>query len=125
MALRLQSLFGLFVFVFLAFLIGRMRGSKTIPWRVILWGIALQFIFGAEGVPGAGPLTWGDREVANRMRGYWINFAKTGNPNGPDLPHWDAAADRDRLLLITNDRIASGDDPWSDRLDRLASESRK
>jgi para-nitrobenzyl esterase len=59
------------------------------------------------------------------MRGYWINFAKTGNPNGPDLPRWDAAADRDRLLLITNDRIASGDDPWSDRLDRLASESRK
>ena len=88
-------------------------------------GRELQFIFGAEGVPGAGPLTWGDREVANRMRGYWINFAKTGNPNGPDLPHWDAAAGRDRLLLITNDRIASGDDPWSDRLDRLASESRK
>lgn len=88
-------------------------------------GRELQFIFGAEGVPGAGPLTWGDREVATRMRGYWINFAKTGDPNGPDLPHWDAAGDRDRLLLITNDRIASGDDPWSDRLDRLASESRK
>ena len=88
-------------------------------------GRELQFIFGAEGVPGAGPLTWGDREVATRMRGYWINFAKTGDPNGPDLPHWDAAADRDRLLLIKNDRIASGDDPWSDRLDRLASESRK
>ncbi|MCK1740015.1 carboxylesterase family protein [Bradyrhizobium sp. 139] len=83
-------------------------------------GRELQFIFGAEGVPGAGLRTWEDRAVANRMRSYWINFAKSGNPNGPDLPHWDAAADGDRLLLITNDRIASGDDPWTERLDRLA-----
>src|SRR2546423_5311604 len=47
MALRLQSLAGLFAFTFLAFLIGRMRGARKIPWRVIVWGIALQFIFGA------------------------------------------------------------------------------
>jgi para-nitrobenzyl esterase len=83
-------------------------------------GCELPFLFGVEGVPGAGLLSRGDREVASRMRAYWTNFAKTGDPNGPDLPHWDTAADRDRLLLITNDRIASGDDPWSERLDRLA-----
>src|SRR4051812_31745826 len=44
---RLQSLFGLVVFTFLAFLIGRVRGGKTIPWRVIIWGTILQFAFGA------------------------------------------------------------------------------
>jgi CNT family concentrative nucleoside transporter len=44
---RAQSLFGLFVFVFLALLIGRLRGSKIIPWRVIIWGIILQFAFAA------------------------------------------------------------------------------
>lgn len=82
-------------------------------------GRELQFIFGAEGMPGAGILSRGDREVASRMRAYWINFAKSGDPNGPDLPQWDAAAGSDRLLLITNDRLASGDDPWSERLDRL------
>jgi para-nitrobenzyl esterase len=80
-------------------------------------GRELQFIFGVEGVPGAGILSRADREVANRMRAYWINFAKSGDPNGADLPHWDAAAGSDRLLLITNDGIASGDDPWSERLD--------
>ncbi|MDA9404615.1 carboxylesterase/lipase family protein [Bradyrhizobium sp. CCBAU 45389] len=88
-------------------------------------GRELQFIFGAEGVPGAGILSRRDREVASRVRGYWINFAKNGDPNGPDLPRWDAAADRDRLLLIANDRIASGDDPFAGRLDRLADESKK
>jgi len=83
-------------------------------------GRELQFIFGAEGVPGAGIFSRADREVAGRMRSYWINFARSGDPNGPGLPDWDSAAGRDRLLLITNDRIASGDDPSADRLDRLA-----
>ncbi|MGY3038338.1 para-nitrobenzyl esterase [Bradyrhizobium sp. USDA 4354] len=87
-------------------------------------GRELQFIFGAEGVPGAGILSRRDRAVASRMRAYWINFARSGDPNGPDLPRWDAA-DGDRLLLITNDRIASGDDPLAERLDRLAGEGRR
>ena len=83
-------------------------------------GRELQFIFGAEGVPGAGILSRRDRELASRMRAYWINFARNGDPNGPELPRWDAAAGSDRLLLITNDGIASGDDPLAERLDRLA-----
>ncbi|RXH11778.1 esterase [Bradyrhizobium guangzhouense] len=88
-------------------------------------GRELQFVFGAEGVPGAGIFSRRDREVANRMRSYWINFAKSGDPNGAELPHWDAAADRDHLLLIANDHTASGDDPLLERLDRLARESGK
>ncbi|WP_027529612.1 carboxylesterase/lipase family protein [Bradyrhizobium sp. WSM3983] len=88
-------------------------------------GRELQFIFGVEGVPGAGIFSRRDREVANRMRAYWINFAKSGDPNGTELPQWDAASDRDHLLLIANDRITSRDDPWSERLNRLAGGSKK
>ena len=44
---RLQSLFGLFVFTLIALLIGRIRGARKIPWRVITWGTILQFVFGA------------------------------------------------------------------------------
>ena len=29
-----------------------------------------------------------DRTVAEQVSSYWTNFAKTGNPNGPDLPEW-------------------------------------
>lgn len=87
-------------------------------------GRELQFVFGAEGVAGAGILSRSDREVASRMRAYWINFARSGDPNGAGLPRWDAAGG-DRLLLITNDGIASGDDPLAERLDRLANEVRK
>ena len=65
-----------------------------------------------------------DQQLSEAMSAYWINFARSGDPNGSDLPRWDAAKG-DRLLLITNDRIASGDDPLAERLDRLAGEGRK
>jgi CNT family concentrative nucleoside transporter len=44
---RAQSLFGLGAFCVIAFLIGRLRGAKTIPWRVVIWGLILQIAFGA------------------------------------------------------------------------------
>ncbi len=56
---RLQSLLGLFVFIFFAFAVGQLmvrRWAKTaplagptvrqpFPWRAVGWGVALQFIF--------------------------------------------------------------------------------
>lgn len=31
-----------------------------------------------------------DDEVTRLVKGYWVNFAKTGNPNGEGLPEWPA-----------------------------------
>src|SRR5688500_5811718 len=42
---RAQSLVGLVAFMLIAFAIVRERWARTIPWRVIVWGIVLQFAF--------------------------------------------------------------------------------
>lgn len=44
---RGQSLLGLFVFLLVAFAIGRLRGARSVPWRIVIWGVALQFAFGS------------------------------------------------------------------------------
>jgi para-nitrobenzyl esterase len=50
------------------------------------------------------PWTDTDRKVADIVSSYWVNFAKTGDPNGAGLPQWspyDPASDQ--LMNITGD----------------------
>src|SRR5260370_3215015 len=37
-----------------------------------------------------------DRALAERISSYWVNFAKTGDPNGKNLPTWPRFRDRDQ-----------------------------
>ena len=58
-------------------------------------------IFEGPGNPGnfgyrVGPL---DRAYANLVRGYWVQFAKTGDPNGEGRPGWPALTPGNDLLL--------------------------
>ncbi|PKP97224.1 MAG: hypothetical protein CVT74_14735 [Alphaproteobacteria bacterium HGW-Alphaproteobacteria-13] len=46
------------------------------------------YIFGTLDKSEASTFTDADVAVAKTMQGYWLNFVKTGNPNGADLPQW-------------------------------------
>ena len=41
-----------------------------------------------------------DREVASLMSDYLVNFVKTGNPNGENLPKWNSAQESKKALFL-------------------------
>lgn len=45
------------------------------------------------------PWTSIDTLVAERMSSYWINFVKTGNPNGKGLPKWSSYQPKNRQVM--------------------------
>jgi para-nitrobenzyl esterase len=69
--------------------------------------------WGAPGEP-----TQEEKELAKNMNTYWVNFAKTGNPNGAGLPVWPLFNTQDeQILQIDLDgKPASKTDPRKARL---------
>jgi para-nitrobenzyl esterase len=63
--------------------LGATHGSET-PY---VFGTLDKAIFAQRGLPSS-PATAVDRQVSEVMQQYWTNFAKTGNPNGGQLPVW-------------------------------------
>ena len=64
------------------------------------------------------PWRWSDadRNMAEEMSSYWINFAKSGNPNGSELPLWPAFTKADSKVQYLSDPIIVGGVPNIDGL---------
>lgn len=45
------------------------------------------------------PFTGLDRRLAAEMGGYWVNFVKTGDPNGAGLPAWPVYLPSDKQIV--------------------------
>ena len=57
-----------------------------------------------------------DRRLADAISTYWTNFVKTGDPNGPGLPHWPRFDPAHDSLLRLDDPIAVTAVPNLDKL---------
>jgi len=53
------------------------------------------------------PWTAADRRLAVTMSGYWMNFIKTGDPNGGGLPSWPAFDAKSVTTMELGDKMAA------------------
>jgi len=77
------------------------------------------FVFGTLGGGRGGAPTPEDLAVSRMAQSYWVNFARTGNPNGPGLPTWPRhVARKDQIFTFRPDGSAgAGPDVRKARLD--------
>jgi para-nitrobenzyl esterase len=81
-------------------------------------GAEIQYVFGnldtRQGAPSAA-----DTALSEQMMTYWVNFAKTGDPNGTGLPNWPAFNQNNQQVLYFDGTIAAKPVPNSAQLQVL------
>jgi para-nitrobenzyl esterase len=87
--------------------------SAPNPWSGIPFGAphSTEIEYAMGNLPGNGVYAWtaDDQKVSATMQGYFVNFIKTGNPNGAGLATWplgkpDASGNVTRLRIDTDTR---------------------
>ena len=81
-------------------------GSVPIPRRPSHFA-ELWYVFGHLGQE-AWAWTASDRALSETMTSYWVNFARTGDPNGPTLPAWPMFKTDTETVLNLGNPIAPG-----------------
>jgi para-nitrobenzyl esterase len=59
------------------------------------------YVFGVFGGADSAPNS-DELALSDLIRSYWVNFARTGDPNGTGLPTWPAFTDKDQRVMLFN-----------------------
>ena len=80
-------------------------------------GAETQYVFGRPSATER----FEDAQVSQLMRRYWINFAKSADPNGPGLPLWPAFSDRTSAAMVFDRDSSARRLPNVDRMQAIDS----
>jgi len=56
-----------------------------------------------------------DRALAKLASSYWVNFVKTGDPNGAGLPRWPSYRGADAAVMTLDTPPTAGPEEWRER----------
>ncbi len=79
----------------------------------------IPYVFGNLGGPGpmnSRPATQEDIILSELMGKFWINFAKTGDPNGDGLPDWPAFDEKKNLVMYIDGDTGAKKHPDLDKI---------
>ena len=79
----------------------------------------IPYVFGNLGGPGpmnSRPATEEDRALNALVSSYWINFAKTGDPNGEGLPQWPAFDEKENRVMYIDGNTGAKTHPDLDKI---------
>lgn len=94
------------------------REFDNVPQLGAFHGAEVAYVFGSlHALPRAWTDT--DRQLSRQLQGYFVNFAKTGNPNGGDLLAWPPYDEKKASVLHLADSAFLGDVPGLNRLQFL------
>jgi para-nitrobenzyl esterase len=65
---------------------------------------------------GSRAWTDSDRQVADEMSSYWVNFAATGDPNGKGLAKWPVYTDKTKGVMIFGNKPEGAQAPTDAQL---------
>ena len=92
--------------------------SMRKQWKGAPHATEIPFVFDTVAARYEKALAKDDEATAQAANAYWVNFGKTGNPNGTGLAKWPAyKAATDQLMDFTEKGPVAGPDPWKTRLD--------
>jgi para-nitrobenzyl esterase len=88
----------------------RMHGKDVTAADVGVWhSCEIEFVFGTIGWDGR-EVRPDDRAVSDLVMSYWVSFARSGDPNAPQLPTWPAYTQAEpRVLRLAVDANARRD----------------
>ena len=61
-----------------------------------------------------------DQRLADQMASYWVNFARTGNPNGAELPEWRVWTAESDVTMVLDEELRTEDSLMVEKVSALA-----